>query len=181
MEARYPVGHKQFISYMVTLLSTTSLISPICVGCSQDVLVNDELGPIISVVGANMAFGELGVGCESDPLDFTVGNIGDQELRFNVGAINSLVPEFEFAGEDGPGDHALAPGGEMDFQVIFVPVDEGESSGSIRIEPTNMADSGLSRTIDLSGTGTGDEDGDGWAEECGDPDDTDPDVYPGEE
>ena len=181
MEARYPFGHRQFISQLVTLLSTTSLVFPFGMGCSQDVLVDDELGPIISVVGANMAFGELGVGCESEPLEFTVGNVGDQELHFNVGAVNSLVPAFEFAGEDGPGDHALAPGGEMDFQVIFVPVDEGESSGSIRIEPTNMADSGLSRTIDLSGTGTGDEDGDGWAEECGDPDDTDPDVYPGEE
>jgi len=170
-----PVVARVFAALFSTVLFTS------IAGCSQDVLYNDDLGPLMVVNGAILAFGDLGVGCESDPLGFTVGNTGDQELQLNVGAINSLAQAFEFAGENGPGDHAIAPGDEMEFQILFVPTTADEVSGSIRVEPTNVTEVGSARTIDLSGTGTGDEDGDGWAEECGDPDDTDPDVYPGEE
>ncbi len=145
-------------------------------GCSDQGITDVE--PDFMLDTSDRSFGSHPVGCETEPLAFTVSNPGDAELLFTVGAINSVDDAFFFAGDAGAGDHSLSPTGSLTFEVVFLPRHAGSATGAISVEPLNDPDPDEGRTIDLDGTGQGDADGDGLAAECGDCDDGDSAAHP---
>ena len=148
-----------------------------CTGCNDQVV--DAQEPEMEITGGNLWFGSQPVGCPSDPLAFEIANPGVGTLEFNVFVIDSDQLSFVFAGDSVDGDHSLAPGEHVEFEVAFHPTVAGPSTGKITITPD--ADVGTAQYVDLSGNGTGDLDGDGLAEDCGDCDDSSAESYPGAE
>ncbi len=122
------------------------------VGCS-DVVYHPGEEPAFGIDTATLDFGEVAIGEQSGPLAFTVSSVGQAELAFHVGAINSLSTAFEFAGDNGPGEYTLQVDGELEFEVLFAPEQLGDHSGSVDAEPTNVVDGGQGRTVVLSGSG----------------------------
>jgi hypothetical protein len=147
-------------------------------GCSDQGVTEAKLDFEVDVTALD--FGSQPTGCASDQVrEFTVSNVGDAALEFTVGAISSVDQAFFFSGMQEEGSFSLEPAAELTFQVAFSPTHTGTNAGSIGVEPTNDPDPNEGRTLVLDGTGQGDADGDGLAAECGDCDDGDEDVYPG--
>lgn len=168
---------------MTTYLPSTALLLLIAwnlSACSSNVTTSNSQPPILEIVNPVLSFEDLGAGCESEPLEFVVANAGRSDLLVEVGPSISGDDAFAFVGDAEPGDHVLEPETEIAFSIVFAPEVADRCTGTIKVDPTNLDSSGADRIIDLVGTGTGDEDGDGWSTECGDPDDSDPDVHPGE-
>ena len=150
-------------------------------GCS-DVVISGEAA-LMDVYPTQLSFDPAPIGCDGDIMQFAVMNRGNAILQFNVEAINSPSEAFHFDGEHVTGSYALGPDSTLNFSVAFAPTG-AENSGLIAIEATGGVDTDhgdLDVQIDLSGAGTGDQDGDGFAESCGDCDDSENDAYPGGE
>ncbi len=166
------------MSYFRSTAVVVALLAWNTVACSSNVTTSNSQPPILEIENAVLSFDDLGVGCESEPLEFFVANTGNGDLEVDIGTIVCSDNAFVFTGDFGPGDYVIESEAEIAFQVLFTPDIADRCTGTIKVNPTNLDSSGADRIIDLVGTGTGDEDGDGWSTECGDPDDTDPDVYP---
>ena len=146
-------------------------------GCEEYDL--DNARPITEILPTTLDYGDQAVGCPSDALGVEILNTGDAVLELTVFSIVSGDEAFEFAGDDPTGAYEIAPDDNLVLSVVFTPGHWGANEGSFNLDPSNDPMFTNEQTVALSGYGTGDEDGDGFAAECGDCDDDDPTAHPG--
>jgi len=159
-------------------------------GCPQETGPTELFPEYALDPGTALQFASSGVGCASDPLVLEIENRGAGTGSVQVGVIEG-DQEFAFVGDKLPGQHDIASDGSIRFEIAFTPSGAHAHAATIRVQALEgqfgetTQDQFWSRIIDVSGEGAGDEDGDGFAAECGgeelDCDDSDPTAYPGAE
>lgn len=111
--------------------------------------------PEISITGAPVNFGDVGVGVQSDPMSFTIRNVGLLDLTFSsISLASGDTDQFIF--DPAPPDTSdLGSTETRQITLRFVPTSEGSKSAIVTVSSNDADESDLDVTV----TGTGTEEG----------------------